>query len=239
MQAQVMAILNVTPDSFFAPSRLSGVAQLLAAARRAGSEGADILDVGGCSTRPDSQPAGAEEEWRRVAPALDALRKEMPQARLSLDTFRPEIARRALEEFGPMIINDISGGSEEMYDVVRDFRVPYIWTLRGDYSRLKTIDRLAGMQLILDPGLGFTGGVENDYRCLREMDRLKEYGCPVLIGVSRESMLYKLLGTTPEGCLSATQVVHFYALQHGATILRVHDVKEARQTVMLYEKINE
>ncbi len=234
-----MAILNVTPDSFFAPSRLSGVAQLLESARRAESEGAEILDVGGCSTRPDSQPVDPEEEWSRVAPALEALRKEMPQAQLSLDTFRPEIARRALEEYGQVIINDISGGSEEMYHVVRDFRVPYIWTLRGDYSRLNAIDRLADVQLILDPGLGFTGGVENDYRCLREMDQLREYGCPVLVGASRKSMLYNLLDTTSEGCLSATQVVHFYALQHGATILRVHDVREARQTVKLYEKIYE
>jgi len=237
MQAQIMAILNVTPDSFFAPSRIGGASQLLEAARHAESEGAAILDIGGCSTRPDSRPVSAKEEWQRIAPALEVLRKEMPQTQLSLDTFRPEIARRALSEFGTMIINDVSGGCKEMYDVVRDAGVPYVWTLRGEYSRLQEADKLEGISLILDPGLGFAGGVENDYCTLRGMDKLKEYGYPVLVGASRKSMLYKLLGTTPEDSLAATQVVHFYALQHGASILRVHDVREARQTITLYEKI--
>jgi dihydropteroate synthase len=237
MQPQIMAILNVTPDSFYAGSRIQDPDRLVSAALRCLDEGAYILDIGACSTRPDSLPASEEEEWSRLEPALRALRTRVPDARLSVDTFRPEIARRALESFGPLIVNDVSGGCEAMFNLVRGYRVPYIWTLRGDYSRLQEIDRMEGIELILDPGLGFTGGVDNDYRCLRQIDRLKAYGRSVLVGVSRKSMLYRLLETTPEDCLAATQVLHLYALQHGATILRVHDVREARQTVRLYEKI--
>ena len=239
MQPQIMAILNVTPDSFYAGSRIQDPDRLVSAALRCLDEGADILDIGACSTRPDSLPASEEEEWSRLEPALRALRTRMPDARLSVDTFRPEIARRALEHFGPLIVNDVSGGCEAMFNLVRGYRVPYIWTLRGDYSRLKEIDRMEGIELILDPGLGFTGGVDNDYRCLRQLDRLGDSGRPVLVGVSRKSMLYRLLETTPEDCLAATQVLHLYALQHGATILRVHEVREARQTVRLYGKLME
>ena len=234
-----MAILNVTPDSFYAGSRIQDPDRLVSAALRCMEDGADILDIGACSTRPDSLPASEEEEWSRLEPALRALRTRVPDARLSVDTFRPEIARRALEHFGPLIVNDVSGGCEAMFNLVRGYRVPYIWTLRGDYSRLQEIDRMDGIELILDPGLGFTGGVDNDYRCLRQIDQLSACGRPVLVGVSRKSMLYRLLETTPEDCLSATQVLHLFALQHGATILRVHDVREARQTVRIYGKLME
>lgn len=237
MQTQIMGIINVTPDSFYADSRVQSVIDVVATARRMVADGADIIDLGACSTRPNSQPVDADTEWQRLQPALQALRAELPDVRLSVDTFQPLVAQRALEEAGELIINDISGGCEAMYEVVRAFRVPYIWTLRGDYSRLKHINELADLSLILDPGFGFAGGVENDYRCLKEMDSLKAYGRPILVGVSRKSMLYRLLDTTPEDCLAPTQVLHFYALQHGATILRVHDVREARQTVTLYEKI--
>ena len=237
VKAQIMAILNVTPDSFYAASRLQSVGQLLAAVRRAHAEGADILDIGGCSTRPNSTPASAEEEWSRLEPSFAAIREEFPQLPLSLDTFRPEIAERAIRQFGPMTINDISGGNEAMYDVVRRYHVPYIWTLRGDYRLLERLPEMADMQLILDPGLGFCGGVEQDYACLRNLDTLRQYGLPVLVGVSRKSMLWKKLDITPDDCLPATQVLHLYALQHGATILRVHDVREAAQTVTLYNAL--
>ena len=232
-----MAILNVTPDSFYASSRLSGTREVAAAARRAVADGASILDIGACSTRPNSVPAAEEEEWRRLEPALEAVRRVLPDTPLSVDTFRSEIARRALEQFGPLTINDISGGSEAMFEVVRRYAVPYIWTLRGDYSLLEQLPEMADMQLILDPGLGFCGGVEQDYACLSRMDCLSAYGLPVLVGVSRKSMMWKLLGITPDDCLPATQVLHLYALQHGATILRVHDVREAAQTLTLYEKL--
>lgn len=237
MLAQVMAILNVTPDSFYAASRIPTTDQLVARARQAVTDGASILDLGGCSTRPNSVFATEEEEWSRVAPALEVLRATMPDIPLSLDTFRPEIAERAIRQFGAMTINDISGGDEKMFRIVRRYNIPYIWTLRGDYSLLNRLKEMADMQLILDPGLGFCGGVEQDYACLRQLDALRACERPVLVGVSRKSMLWRPLGLTPDDCLPATQVLHLYALQHGATILRVHDVREAVQTIAIYEKL--
>ena len=233
-----MAIGNVTPDSFYASSRLANEHQVIAWARDALSDGADILDIGACSTRPGSMPVSENEEWRRLEPALQALRQTLPDAQLSVDTFRPEIARRALEQFGPLIINDISGGCEAMYEVVRRFNAPYIWTLRGDYALLKDQSPLAGIELILDPGFGFCGGVEQDYECLRRMDELKAYNRPILVGLSRKSMIWKPLGLTPDTCLTPTQALQLYALEHGATILRTHDVKETRQTVRLFNELS-
>lgn len=231
-----MAIGNVTPDSFYASSRLGDTPQIVAWARAALADGADILDIGGCSTRPGSTPAPEEEEWKRVAPAIEALREAVPHAQLSLDTFRPEIARRALEAFGPIIINDISGGNETMYDLVRLHNVPYVFTFRGDYSKLDIIDNARDtIQWILDPGFGFTGSTEADYECMRNMDQLRAYNLPVLVGVSRKSMIWRPLGLKPETCLSATQALQMYALEHGATIIRTHDVRETAQTIKLYE----
>ena len=218
-----MAILNVTPDSFYAGSRLASLDDLTTAAKTALANGATMLDLGGCSTRPNSQPVDAETEWKRVEPALAVLRQSFPDATLSLDTFRLEIAQRAIEQFGQIIINDISGGCEAMFSLVREKQVPYVWTLRGNYSLLDSIERMEGIDLILDPGFGFTGGVDQDYECMRRMDQLQAYQLPILVGVSRKSMLFRLLDLTPETSLSATQVLHLYALQHGATILRVHD----------------
>ena len=231
-----MAIGNVTPDSFYAASRLADTDRVLAWARSAVADGADILDIGGCSTRPGSTPASEEEEWTRVAPALKAIRKEMPEMLLSLDTFRPSIARRALEQFGSMIINDISGGCEAMYEVVREFEVPYIWTLCGDLELPKKMPQVCEMEgLILDPGFGFIGSTEGDYACMRNMKQLQAYGKPILVGVSRKSMVWRPLGLTPETCLSATQALQLYAIEQGATILRTHDVKETAQIVKLSE----
>ena len=233
-----MAIGNVTPDSFYAGSRLMTSSEgcidtsvVISWARAALADGADVLDIGGCSTRPGSEPVSEEEEWRRVAPALEAIREAFPEASLSLDTFRPVIAQRALERFGSMIINDVSGGCQAMYDVVREYQAPYVWTLRGDLDLPAQRPEMQDMKLILDPGLGFIGSVEADYACLRQLDRLQAYGRPILVGVSRKSMIYKPLGLTPETSLSATQVLHYYALCHGATILRTHDVKIGRAHV--------
>jgi len=234
-----MAIGNVTPDSFYASSRLGDTPQIVAWARAALADGADILDIGGCSTRPGSTPASEEEEWKRVAPAIEALRETVPQAQLSLDTFRPEIARRALEAFGPMIINDISGGNETMYDLVRLHNVPYVFTFQGDYSKLNILDNARdAIQWILDPGFGFTGSTGADYECMRNMDLLRAYNLPILVGVSRKSMVWRPLGLKPETCLSATQALQMYALGHGATIIRTHDVRETAQTIKLYELCN-
>ena len=234
VKVQIMAIGNVTPDSFYAASRLADTDRVLTWARTAVADGADILDIGGCSTRPGSTPASEEEEWTRVAPALETIRKDMPDMPLSLDTFRPEIARRALAQFGSMIINDISGGNEAMYDVVRAFEAPYIWTLRGDLALPKKRPDVGELEgLILDPGFGFIGSTEGDYACMRNMKQLQEYGKPILVGVSRKSMVWRPLGLTPETCLSATQALQLYAIEHGATIIRTHDVKETKQTIEL------
>lgn len=230
-----MAIGNVTPDSFYAASRLDSAAAVVFWARQALADGATILDIGACSTRPGSTPAPEEEEWRRLAPALTALREALPEVQLSVDTFRPEIARRALEQFGPLIINDVSGGCKAMYDIVRRARVPYIWTLRGDLDLPARTPEMQDIDLILDPGFGFIGSTEADYECMRSLDRLRAYNKPVLVGVSRKSMVWRPLGLTPETCLEATQALHLYALAHGATILRTHDIKETAQTVQLYE----
>lgn len=232
-----MAIGNVTPDSFYASSRLSDTADVVAWARAATANGADILDIGGCSTRPNSVFADEQTEWERVEPALAAIREALPDTPLSLDTFRPEIARRALTQFGPMTINDISGGDEAMYAVVREFKVPYIWTLRGDLVLPERHPEMNDIDLILDPGFGFIGSTEADYECMRKMEMLKAYQRPILVGVSRKSMIWRPLGIRPEDCLSATQVLHLYALQHGATILRVHDVRETRQTIEIFNRL--
>ena len=232
-----MAIGNVTPDSFYASSRLESEGAVREWARRVVSEGADILDVGACSTRPGSTPVVEEEEWRRLEPALEAIREELPEVCLSIDTFRPKIARRALERFGSLIINDVSGGCEQMMDVVRAYHVPYVWTLCGRLDAPMQHPEWADLDLILDPGFGFTGGVEQDYACLRAMDTLQAFGRPILVGVSRKSMLWKPLGLTPETCLTATQALHLYALEHGATILRTHDVLPTAQTIALWERI--
>lgn len=245
VKAQIMAIGNVTPDSFYAGSRLMSTDKnvdtnrIVSWARKAIDDGADILDIGACSTRPNSTPVDSETEWARLAPALGAIREALPQAQLSLDTFRPEIARRALEDFGEMIINDISGGNEAMYSLVRDYQVPYVWTLRGNLNIADTLPHLADIRLILDPGFGFIGSPERDYACMRSMEDLKQYNLPILVGVSRKSMVYKPLGLTPETCLEATQALQLYALFHGATILRTHDVAPTARTRYIYTLLTE
>lgn len=224
---RVMGILNVTPDSFFAPSRV-GQDQLIVRAKEMLQQGADLLDIGGCSTRPGGAQPTEEEEWSRVAPALKAIRSSLPQALLSLDTYRPEIARRALEAYGPMIINDITGGDDRMYHIVREADVPYVLTAK------KPTGDMASMQLILDPGIGFLGSPDADFEALRTMQETEQ---PLLIGVSRKSLIWKTLHSSPAEVLPATQALHMYALMHGANILRVHDVREAAETIALFRKL--
>lgn len=237
MEPRIMAIGNITPDSFYAASRLGSSDDIVSWAQGAIEDGASILDIGACSTRPGSTPVDSGNEWRRLAPALEAIRTALPDAQLSVDTFRPEIARRAIEQFGRLIINDISGGNEAMYEVVRSYDVPYIWTLRGQLDLPAQRPDMSDMDLILDPGFGFIGSPEKDYACLRQMDCLRAYGRPILAGLSRKSMIYKPLGLTPESCLTPTMALQLYALEHGATILRTHDTRATREIITLYNQL--
>ena len=258
----VMAIVNATPDSFYASSRTQSHDAVAERVREVIAEGATIVDIGGYSSRPDATDVSVEEEWSRVEMALIATREVSSDIAISVDTFRAEIVRRAVAQFGEVIVNDITGGEgdSEMLATVAKLGVPYIaMHMRGtpqtmqkqtEYAdvtadvmaelgeRLKAIEK-AGIELrkvALDPGFGFAKTTEQNFELLAGLHRVKELGQPLLVGVSRKSMIYKTLGITPEESLSATQAVHWEALRQGATLLRVHDVKEAVETIKLYEK---
>ena len=240
---KVMAIINATTDSFaFSCSNISE-AEILSQAARALSEGAAILDIGGCSTRPNSTPVKEEEEWRRVDIALRAIRGAYPQAILSVDTFMTSVARRAVMEYGVDMINDVSGGSEEMFALVAELGVPYILTHNAPVSdtlpvtvqvidylvrKVDELHRLGVKDVIIDPGFGFNKSVEQNWELLENMKDLEIIGLPILVGLSRKSMLYKPLGVEPtsDEALRATIEANKKALANGAKILRVHDVKE-------------
>jgi len=261
----VMAIVNATPDSFYASSRTQSHKAVAERVERALNEGAAIVDIGGYSSRPDAEDLSVEEEWQRVEMALSAAREVSGDAPISIDTFRAEIIRRATDRFGEVVVNDITAGlgDKEMLNVVAERKLPYIaMHMRGTpqtmqrqtqytdivsevvaelQERLSAIEK-AGVErsrVVLDPGFGFAKTVEQNYELLAGLHRLKVLGQPLLVGVSRKSMIYKPLGITPDEALSATQAVHWEALRQGATLLRVHDVAEAVQTIKLYEKFNQ
>ena len=264
-QRGVMAIVNATPDSFYASSRTQSHKAVAERVKKALNEGAAILDIGGYSSRPDAEDVSVEEEWQRVEMALSAAREVSGDVSISIDTFRAEVIRRATDRFGEVIVNDITAGQgdKEMLNVVAEHKLPYIaMHMRGtpqtmqqqtEYSdvvaevakelqeRLTAIDKasIERSRVALDPGFGFAKTVEQNYELLAGLHRLKALGQPLLVGVSRKSMIYKPLGITPDKALSATQVVHWEALRQGATLLRVHDVAEAVQTIKLYEKFNQ
>lgn len=250
----VMGIINVTPDSFYGGSRV-GLAEAVAKAGRMLAEGADILDVGGCSTRPGFAPPDAEEELARVVPAIAELRRHFPQAVISVDTYRAEVARRAIEA-GADIINDVSGldateyADKDMLATVAELNVPYVLTASFDMNGIALADTAAEVvkwlqqrlnsltlrgvsDVIVDPGFGFGKSVEQNYALLRNLDLLSVLGCPVLAALSRKSMIFKRLGITPEESLAGTIALDTVALMKGAAMLRVHDVEPAAQTVKL------
>ena len=262
---RVMAIINVSPDSFYtsvyenveATRRLGDEVVLLDAVQRALDEGADILDIGACSTRPGSTPVDAAVEWERLEWALKLVRSHFPDAVVSVDTFRADVAEKAIG-LGANIINDVSGGAadERMWDVVAKHDVPYILTLaqelrKGgdkegyDYTmsevlrffeeRLDRLHRMGVKDVVLDPGFGFGKTLEDNYTILREMEVLKVLHAPMLVGVSRKSMLYKPLGLEPKDVLSATIAAQVMALERGANILRVHDVAAAKQAIQIVQ----
>ena len=251
---KVMAIVNITPDSFYTSRGNESVDKLLQHVQELLDQGADIIDLGACSTRPGSVAVGVEEEWERLEPALRAIRKEFPNAILSVDTFRAEIAEKAIQA-GADIINDVYGGDadEKMWDVIAKYRVPYILTfsreiptqsISYDYTMscmvdffqesLNKLHRMGVADVVIDPGFGFGKTEEQNYAILRQMKVLSVLHAPILVGVSRKSMLYKPLGLLPTDVLPATIAANTIALEHGAHILRVHDVAAAKQAITVY-----
>ena len=243
---QVMGILNVTPDSFYAESRQQTEKDIVLRTQQILQEGASIIDVGACSTRPDSEPATEAEEMERLRYALAIVRREAPDAIVSVDTFRPAVARMAVEEFGVDIINDVSEGADEkMFRTVARLGVPYILmsvqpTMREMLLHFaREVDELRSLgqkDIILDPGFGFGKTLEQNYEVMNGLEQLDMLHLPILVGISRKSMIYKLLHTEPSEALNGTTVLNTIALMKGTSILRVHDVKEAVETVMLTAK---
>lgn len=256
---RVMGIINTTPDSFFSGSRSEVVQDSIAAAAMMISEGVDIVDIGGVSTRPGADPVTVEEELDRVIPVIEGIRARFPEVCISIDTFHSVVAEKAVLS-GANIINDVSAGAfdREIMDVAAAYDVPYVLMhMRGTPETMQKMteyedvvaevfDFLAGKlevlrskgvkDVVIDPGLGFAKKMEHNYRILREMAMFSILGCPILIGLSRKAMLWRLLDITPEEALNATTAMNMVALIQGAAILRVHDVREAKQTITLYRQ---
>lgn len=248
--AKVMGIVNVTPDSFFPGSRFQEADALSACVDRMVSQGADAIDIGACSTRPDSQPVSKEEELERLSWALPIVTAaNQGRSLLSVDTFRPDVARWCVREYGTGIVNDVSGGSREMFELVAETGVMYVLTFCGPTLNLaigffsSRLDEMAGMgidihnKVILDPGFGFGKTLDENWSMLAGMEQLKQFGLPVLAGLSRKSMAWKLLGISPEECLPATVAMNMSAMERGAGWIRVHDVLEGVQTARIFGKI--
>ena len=258
---QVMGILNATPDSFYAGSRMQTEQEIAERTHQILNEGATIIDVGACSTRPDSEPATEAEEMERLRFALSIVRREAPEAIISIDTYRPDVARMTVEEYGADIINDVAGPVNcprnatlskrelssitcqlPMFRMVSRLGVPYIYMSRKGTMKevlidcAEVVDTLRSMgqkDIILDPGFGFGKTVEQNYAVMQELERMQMLQLPLLVGISRKSMIYRLLGTTPEESLNGTTMLNTISLQKGADILRVHDVKEAVEVVKM------
>ena len=250
----VMGIVNVTPDSFYTsipPSASSFAEAVKELVGTMLNEGALIIDIGGCSTRPNGDLVDAATEQARLTAALDIIRNAFPDCIVSVDTFRASIARWCINEYGVQIINDISGGDDAIYDIVAKQGVPYILTFNEprncnvDISQQAVLffaDRVQQLRdrgakdIILDPGFGFNKTLDENYELLKNMDVLQIHELPILVGVSHKSMIYKLLGTTPEKTLNGTTVLHTLALTKGANILRVHEVREAMECIKIVNK---
>ena len=246
-EPQVMGILNVTPDSFYAGSRVQTEREIAERANQIISEGGTIIDVGAYSTRPGASEVSESEEMDRLRFGLDIIRRELPYSPISVDTFRPDVTRMAVEEFGVGIVNDVSEGGTDMYRMVARLRVPYILmsvqpTIRQmllNFSKEVQQLRDYGVKdIILDPGFGFGKTLEQNYQVMKELDKLLVMELPLLVGVSRKSMIYKKLGYTPNESLNGTAVLNTVALMKGASILRVHDVREAVDAVKIVESLN-
>ena len=243
---QVMGILNVTPDSFYAGSRSQTEGEIAARCHQIISEGGSLIDVGACSTRPGAEVASEAEERERLRLALAVVRREMPSAVVSVDTFRPDVARMVVEEYGADIINDVSEGSPEMFRMAARLGIPYILmsvqptmreTLLTFAQKVQQLRDFGAKDIILDPGFGFGKTLEQNYQMMNELEQLQTMELPVLVGVSRKSMIYKKFGCTPDESLNGTTALNTIALMKGASILRVHDVREAVECVSIVQQI--
>ena len=259
---KVMGILNVTPDSFFSGSRKQTEQEIADRCNQIIAEGGDIIDVGAFSTRPGAPEVSETEEMVRLRYGLNILRREQPDAVVSVDTFRPDVARMAVEEYGAAIVNDVSEGGitgvankplgwtqgdyPEIFTMVARLGVPYILMsvkpnikemLLGFAHEVQQLRDLGVKDIILDPGFCFGKNLDDNYRLMEEMDKLKVLGLPLLVGVSRKSMIFKLIGGDPTTSLNGTTVLHTISLMKGANILRVHDVKEAAECVAIFERL--
>lgn len=251
-RTRIMGIINLTPDSFYKDSRMGSTDAAMAQIKQMIDNGADAVDIGACSTRPGFTAISAEEEIKRLEAVLPAIRAEYPDLLISIDTFVPQVAEHCLKEWHVDIINDISGGSQEMYRIVAMYGATYILTYNEDikedvasemveFFRLKIseLHNIGLKKVIADPGFGFSKTLEQNYQALNCMDSLHSMGCKTLVGVSRKSMIYKVLHCTPQEALNGTTVLHTWAVQHKVSWLRVHDVKEAVECVKLIKMINE
>ena len=260
---QVMGILNLTPDSFYAGSRKRTEQEIAARALQIVSEGGSIIDVGAYSSRPNADDVPAEEEMERLRRGLAIVFREVPDAVVSIDTFRADVAKMCVEEFGAAIVNDISAGEmdKDMFPVVARLGVPYVMmhmqgtpqdmqrnphythllgeVLRYFSEKVQRLRDLGAKDLILDPGFGFGKTLAHNYELLAGMEELAVFELPVLVGVSRKSMIYNLLECTPDDALNGTSVVNALALTKGADILRVHDVKPAVEAVKIVSAMND
>lgn len=260
---QVMGILNVTPDSFYSGSRKQTEEEIANRANQIIAEGGSIIDVGAFSTRPGADEVSEEEEGRRLKFALNIVRREQPDVAISVDTYRPTLARKCIEEWGADIINDVSEGGitgitnvplqrqetecPEMFRVVGELKVPYIlmsvqptlaMMMKGFAREVQQLRDLGAKDIILDPGFGFGKDLAQNYQIFAEMEKLNVMELPVLVGISRKSMIYKLLGGDATTSLNGTSVLDIVALMKGTSILRVHDVKEAVEAVRIVEAMN-
>lgn len=262
-EPKIMGILNVTPDSFYAESRTSNEEHIAARVQQLMDDGADMIDIGGYSSRPGADDVSPEEEMNRLRRGLRVVRRLYPEVPISVDTFRADVARMCVEEEGADIINDISGGmmDRQMFRTVARLGVPYILMhMQGTpdtmqqaphYDNLRRevmlyfaerIDRLCQMgakDIIVDPGFGFGKTLEHNYELFHHLDDFNLFNLPLLVGISRKSMIYKLLGGTPQTSLNGTTVLNTIALMKGAHILRVHDVKEAVESKRIVMKMKE
>ena len=256
-----MAIVNLTDDSYFADSRCDGTDAAIERIAALLDEGADIIDLGACSTRPGSLPVGEDEEWRRLEPVLEAVRQRWPDLTLSIDTYWSSVVRKAYALIGDFIVNDITAGAgdSQMLATVAESGLTYVaMHMRGTPETMQSMtdyvdvtsdlldyfsefsiksEKIGLNSWILDPGFGFAKTIDQNYELIRNLAQFGRFCRPVLVGVSRKSMIYRKFGISPEDSLPATQAVHMQALINGADILRVHDVAEARRTIEIYRML--